>query len=97
MAEAGRRDAVRLRVKVVPGSSRDAVAGWLGEDLKVRVKAPAEGGRANAAVERLVAEALDVSAEQVRIVAGFTSPRKTLEVSGLPESELGRRLARPGS
>jgi uncharacterized protein (TIGR00251 family) len=97
MPEGGRRVAVRLRVKVVPGSSRDAVGGWLAEALKVRVKAPAEAGRANAAVERLVAEALDVSPEQVRIVAGFTSPRKTIEVTGLPESEVERRLERPGA
>ena len=46
---------IRLQLKVVPGSSKDEVAGWLGDALKVRVGAPAERGRANAAVEKLVA------------------------------------------
>ncbi|MFP6608142.1 MAG: DUF167 domain-containing protein, partial [Myxococcota bacterium] len=49
-----------MRVKVVPGSSRDAIAGWLGEALKVRVRAPAERGKANASVEKIVADALGV-------------------------------------
>ncbi|MGH2901193.1 MAG: DUF167 domain-containing protein, partial [Solirubrobacteraceae bacterium] len=51
----------RLSIKVVPGSSRDDVAGWLGETLKVRVSAPAERGRANAAAETLLADALGVA------------------------------------
>jgi hypothetical protein len=30
----------RLTVKVVPGSSRDQIIGWLGDALKVKVTAP---------------------------------------------------------
>lgn len=37
----------RLSLKLVPGSSRDEVVGWLGDSLKVKVKAPPEKGRAN--------------------------------------------------
>lgn len=85
-----------MHVKVVPGASRDAVAGWLGEALKVRVSAPPERGKANAAVERVVAEALGVPAADVRIVAGGTSPRKVLEISGLSESHVYARLTKPG-
>jgi uncharacterized protein (TIGR00251 family) len=85
---------VRLRVKVVPGSSRDCITGWLGESLKVRVSAPAEGGKANAAVEKIVAEALGVATECARIVAGTTSPRKTVEITGLSEADVERRLSK---
>jgi hypothetical protein len=60
----------------------------------VRVTAPAERGRANAAVEAVVAEALGVAAAHVRVVAGRTSPRKVLEIDGLSEAEVHRRLAR---
>ncbi len=42
---------MKLDLKVVPKSSRDCIAGWLGDALKVRVRAPAERGKANAAVE----------------------------------------------
>jgi uncharacterized protein YggU (UPF0235/DUF167 family) len=79
---------------VVPGSSRDAIAGWLGDTLKVRVKAPAERGRANAAVEEILAGALGVPKECARIVAGRTSARKVVEIHGLAEPEIRRRLSR---
>jgi len=88
-----RRPGVRLKVKAVPGASRDEVAGWLGEALKVRVTAPAEGGRANAAIEELLAGALGVPGRRVRIVAGGSSPRKVLEISGISGEEARRRIA----
>ena len=84
---------LKLLIKVVPGSSRDCVAGWLGDSLKVRVSTPPERGKANAAVEKTLADALGVSAKCVRVVAGRTSARKSVEISGLSESEIHRRLS----
>jgi uncharacterized protein (TIGR00251 family) len=83
---------MRLSVKVVPKASRDSIAGWLGDTLKVTVRAPAEGGKANAAVEQVLAQALGVP-KCARIVAGRSSPRKILEISGISESEIRQRLA----
>ena len=83
---------MRLAIKVVPSSSRDGLAGWLGDTLKVRVSAPAERGRANAAAERVVAEALGLPAKSARVVVGMTSARKVLEISGLTEAEVRARL-----
>ncbi len=88
---------IRLAIKVVPGSSRDGVVGWLGETLKVRVKAPTERGRANAAVERTLAAALALPEDRARIVAGRSSPRKVVEISGLSEAEVRERLSKLGS
>lgn len=70
-------------MKVVPGASRNAVVGWLGEVLKVAVTAPPERGKANAAVETTLAAALDIERSAVRVVAGHASPRKTVEISGV--------------
>ncbi|MBL8762457.1 MAG: DUF167 domain-containing protein [Phycisphaerae bacterium] len=75
-----------LRVKVVPGSSREAITGRLGDRLKVRVSAPPEAGAANQAVCRLIAEALGVRARDVRITSGQTRPEKTLEIDGVDQS-----------
>jgi uncharacterized protein (TIGR00251 family) len=85
-----------LKIKVVPSSSRNGIAGWLGDTLKVRVTAPAEGGKANAAVEATVAEALGLPRRAARIVSGRTSPRKVLEISGLSESDVYQRLSKAG-
>jgi uncharacterized protein len=84
--------AVRLSVKVVPGASRSGIAGWLGDTLKVRVTAPAEQGKANAAVEALLAEALGLPRDRVRIASGTASPRKVVEIAGLSEAEVRSRL-----
>lgn len=83
---------IRIALKVVPGSTREGIAGWLGDALKVRVRAPAEAGRANAAVVRVVAEALGLSADAVRIAAGGSSPKKTLEIDGLDLATLRARI-----
>jgi hypothetical protein len=83
---------MKLPVKVVPSSSRNAIDGWLGEALKVRVTAPAERGRANAAVEKLVADALSVPRRQARVITGAASARKIIEIDGLSESEVRSRL-----
>ena len=88
---------MKLAIKVVPGSSRDSIDGWLGDALKVRVTAPPERGRANAAVEELVADALDVSRRHARVVTGKTSARKIVEIDGVSESEVHRRLSRGGA
>lgn len=89
--------AIQLQIKVVPGSSRDGVAGWLGEALKIRVRAPAERGKANAAVLATLAAALGVPRESVSIVAGRASARKVVEISGLSDAEVRQRLSGAGS
>lgn len=77
----------------MPGASRNGIAGWLGDTLRVRVAAPAERGKANAAVESLLSEALGLPGGGVRIVSGGSSPRKTVEIIGLSELEVRRRLS----
>lgn len=69
-----------LKVKVVPGASRDRIIGWWGDRLKVTVSAPPERGKANAAVLNLLAAAFGLPRSRIRIVAGETSPLKTLAV-----------------
>jgi uncharacterized protein (TIGR00251 family) len=81
-------------VKVVPGASRSGIAGWLGDTLKVRVTAPAERGKANAAAVSTIAQALGVTTERIHLVTGHTSTRKVVEVLGLSESEVYRRLSK---
>ncbi len=87
--------AARLQIKVVAGAAQSSIAGWLGDRLKLRVNAVAEKGKANAAVEATIAEALGLHKTAVRIVAGQTSPRKTLEVSGMAPSTIDKILGRP--
>jgi uncharacterized protein (TIGR00251 family) len=76
-----------INVKVVPGSSRDRVAGRYGDGVKVQVSAPPEAGRANRAVQEVIAAALGIKAQQVRVVKGHTQARKVVEVEGDASAE----------
>jgi uncharacterized protein (TIGR00251 family) len=82
-----------INVKVVPGAGRNRVAGRYGVGIKVQVSAPPEGGKANEAVVGVIAKALGVKLQQVRIVRGHTQPRKVVEVSGIDQAEVLARLA----
>lgn len=82
----------RLAVKVVPRAARDEIVGWSGDRLRIRVAAAPERGRANAAVERVLADALGLTRRSVRVVSGHTSPRKLIEIDGLDEGALAVRL-----
>ena len=73
----------RLSLKVVPGSSRDEIVGWLGDSLKMKVKAPPEKGRANEAVVALLAERLRIDASSIAMVSGHGSPAKVVDVDGM--------------
>ncbi len=83
---------VLIRVKAVPGASRDEVAGTLGDRLKVRVSAPAEGGRANTAVCAVIARALGVRQKRVSIETGRTGPEKTVRVESCSVGAVAERL-----
>ena len=79
----GTEDGVTFAVRVVPRASRNEIAGIHGDALKIRVTAPPVEGRANEALIAFLARRLGVRKSQVEIVAGTTSRRKMIRVSGL--------------
>ncbi len=74
--------AVRFAVRVVPRAGRTEAAGLHDGSLRVRLAAPPVDGKANAALVRFLADALDVGRSAVSIVRGHTGRSKTVEVSG---------------
>ena len=82
-----------LHVKVVPNSSRTQIAGLLGDALKIKVAQPPEAGKANKAVEKLLAETLAIPAANISVIAGHTQPRKTLQLLGIPEPAAREKLS----
>ncbi len=84
---------MKLAIKVVPGSSREGIAGWLGDELKIRVRQAPEAGKANEAVRRLLSQTLAMPLVHIHIVSGKSSPHKTVEIVGLEEGEARRRLS----
>lgn len=74
---------VLLRVKAVPGASRDRIAGPLGDRLKIAVSAPPEGGKANKAIAELLAGVFGVRTNRVELVSGPTHAEKVFRVEGV--------------
>lgn len=79
-------DGVALAVRLTPKSARDAVEGVeeFGGDpvLKARVRAVPENGRANAALEKLIADWLDVTRTSVSVIQGAKARIKIVAVDG---------------
>jgi uncharacterized protein YggU (UPF0235/DUF167 family) len=76
-----------LEVRVTPKGGRDAIDGAAAladgtQVLKVRVRAAASEGEANAAVTRLLAEALRLPASAVTLVAGGHRRIKRFALAG---------------
>ena len=75
-------------VKVQPKASTDQVVGYRAGVLQLRVTAPPDRGRANAAVVSLLAKALGVAKSKVRIIRGQTSRDKVVTVESLTPEEV---------
>ena len=83
----------RVAFSVSPGARRTELVGRHGDGWKVRVAAAPERGRANAELAAWLAAILGLPRADVRIVAGATTRRKTLEVDGLSSAEIDATLA----
>lgn len=83
---------VLFTVKVVPGSSRTALAGMLGGMVKIKVAAAPEKGRANECLVDYLAGLLGVRTQQISILAGHTSPVKQVRVDGVEPRMVQGRL-----
>jgi uncharacterized protein len=85
---------IRILIKAVPGARKDEIVGPLGDRLKVRISAPPEGGKANAAICLLIAAALGVRPSDVTVVSGHARAEKVLEISGTNQDAIQRLFSR---
>lgn len=88
-------EAVLLSLRLTPKSSRDAIEGVesLSDGrsvLKARVRAVPEDGKANDALLRLLAKALDVPLRSLSLSSGATGRTKVIRIEGAPEATVAR-------
>ncbi len=82
----------RIRVRLTPRSASNEIIGWRDGLLRVRVTAPPIDGKANAALERLIAKTLGVRKSAVSLVSGARGREKTIEIEGYREAEVHNLL-----
>jgi len=83
---------VKLSIKVIPSSSKDCIAGWLGDTLKIKVKAPPEKGKANQSVINILKKHLNLPKGCIEISCGTTSSKKIIEITCDSEKEIKEKL-----
>lgn len=87
-----RRGRAVLRIRVTPRSGRTGVELGAGH-LAVRVRAPAERGRATEEALRAVAEWLGLPPTRLKLVAGETGRNKTVSIEGKDAADLRKLVA----
>ena len=85
-----------IQVKVVPGSSRDRVAGKYADALKVQTSAAPEKGKANLSVAAILAEFFAVKPGQVMLISSPPNPRKQFRIAGLTQGEVDAKVSELG-
>jgi len=77
---------VRLRVRVTPRAGRDRFEGLIdlpdGPAVKIAVSAPPEGGKANAAVCKLLAKFFRIAKSNIAVASGASARLKQIEIAG---------------
>ena len=83
---------VEVSVFCQPAAARSAVIGMHGGAVKVKVKAPAHGGKANEALLELLAGALGVAPRSLSLVSGQQSRNKRILAEGVEAQKAVRGL-----
>jgi len=84
---------VTISIRVQPRASRNAVVGWTGDTLNIRLTAPPVEGAANAACLEFLADLLDLPQSQLAILKGARSRTKVVQITGLSKEEVHARLS----
>ena len=81
-----------LRVHVVANARSDAIVGVHGGAIKIKLRARAVEGKANAALIRFIAEQLKITQHSIVLKRGHRSRDKLIQILGLSEEDVHKRM-----
>ncbi len=82
-----------LHLKGKPGSRANQLLVGPDGNVTVRLNAPAQEGKANAALQAYLAATFGLAKSRVTLLAGHTSPFKKIELADVSDEELRQLLA----
>jgi len=82
-----------LPVLAHPGSKRAAILGERAGALRVAVTSPPDNGRANQAIQSVLAEALGCRKSRITLISGAASRRKRFLIAEMTATDLKDRIA----
>jgi uncharacterized protein len=85
--------AIRLTIRVTPNARRnELVALSAPAEIRLKLRAPAREGRANAELLNFLSELLDCRRSELVLLSGDKSRSKVVAVFGLNRGEIAQRL-----
>jgi uncharacterized protein len=85
---------IRLKVRVTPNARKNAVVSWTEEEIRLKIKAPAVEGKANAALITYLSELTGVPRAKIQLKGGEKSRIKWIEIDGPSPDEVRDRILR---
>ena len=76
-----------IKVKIVPGSSKDKIIGVYNDALKIAITAPPVEGKANKKCIAYLAKYFEVAKSKIEIISGQTSKNKLIKIYDISQSE----------
>ncbi len=87
-----REDGVILKVKIIPGSSRNALTHPIGDKLVIKLTSPPVEGKANKLLMKFLGKKLGVAPSSISIVRGVASREKILFIAGPDGATVRKKL-----
>jgi uncharacterized protein len=81
-----------LRFHIVPNAKIDRVMGEHGGAIKIKLRAPAVEGKANAALHTFLSKELKIDERRIVLEHGHKSRDKIIRIDGLTDEQVRRRL-----
>jgi uncharacterized protein (TIGR00251 family) len=85
-------EGVVLSVRAQPGARKNGIQGEHAGMLKVSVTQAREKGKANKAIEAILAEELNLRSSQIELISGETASQKRFLIRGATIKNLTSRL-----
>jgi uncharacterized protein (TIGR00251 family) len=89
------KDGIKLSIRVIPGSFRCEIVGFIEKELKIKLDVPPIEGKANEKCVKFLSKQLGVPKTSISILSGEKSRSKILFIKGNPdeiESQLHKLL-----
>jgi len=76
-----------IKVKIVPGSSKNKILGVHNDAIKITITAPPIEGKANKKCIAYLAKYFDVAKSKIEIISGQTSKNKLIKIYDISQKE----------
>jgi hypothetical protein len=81
-----------IKVKIVPGSSKNKIIGVYNDSLKITITAPPVEGKANKKCIAYLAKYFDMAKSKIEIISGKNSKNKLIKIYDISQKEFLDKL-----